>query len=292
MKTITLLILTGLFSLGGSCTSKLNSNHLSKNQETGFPFFFAINSVAACCFFLIEGGFRLSVNLPTLLYSVLYAGVVVLAIFSNLKALQAAEISNVNVASGAGTLLLTSAVGFLFFRESLTLTKALRILLMLAGTLLIFLERRTKKGVRRGFLPALLGVLAASLANTLVLKFYANTPNVADDSSFFFWTNAVLLFAALLWLMLRQLRSPVSLKEYSFLLKPRCLIPFVGNTVCSNVGSLLSLQLVARLDISILSPLTGAIGCTVNLLASLIFKEKLGICSYLAAALALIAVII
>lgn len=286
MDIIIFFILTALFSLGGQCTGKLNSNHLAKSGKAGLPLFYAINSFVACLFFLASSGFRLSFTPATGLFALLYAGVVLLALFSNLWALRVAEISNVSVVSGAGNLLLTSAMSFLFFKEALSPTKLIRILLMLAGVFLIFLERRTKGKSGRGFLPAMAGMLGAGLGNSLVLKFYGQASNVADDSSFFFFTNAILALFAIGWLLLQREPLPRAL------LHPFALIPFAGNTLCSNAASLIALQLITRMELSVYTPLTGALGCVINLLASLLFKEKLGICSYLAAVLSLIAIII
>ena len=70
------------------------------------------------------------------------------------------------------------------------------------------------------------------------------------------------------------------------------LICWGGSTVCSNVGSLLTVKLLAIVDISIYTPVWSALGVIISLTASIIFREKLGIFSYLAAAVACVAVII
>ncbi|MBQ8893873.1 MAG: hypothetical protein IJ043_05630 [Clostridia bacterium] len=283
-----MIIFLGLFGMGGQCTAKLTSNTVGKSRSS-FAFFLAVNGIVACLFFLISGGFRIGINSITLLFSLLYAAVVLLALFCNLKALQLAEICNVNVMNSAGGLLINSAVGFLFFQEHIDFPKLLRILLMLGAVLLIFLEKRTGKKPKPGFLPVLLGMIGAGLANNLLLKFYAMTPGTANENSFFFLTNAMLTGGAALWFLALQKRVPVPLKP---LLTPRSLLPFAGNTVCSNVNSLISLQLIGRLELSVYTPLTGALNVLVNLLASLLFREKLGVYSYLAAALALVATLI
>ena len=76
------------------------------------------------------------------------------------------------------------------------------------------------------------------------------------------------------------------------LLRPRRLISLAGNTVCSNISSLVGIWIVAQMDISVYTPIGSALGIVVGVVASLIFREKLGIFSYLAAAVACAALII
>ena len=70
------------------------------------------------------------------------------------------------------------------------------------------------------------------------------------------------------------------------------MIAIAGNTVCGNISSIVSVLIMAQLDVSIYSPISSALGIIVGVIGSLMFKEKLGVYAYIAAAVSCIAVII
>jgi len=267
--------------LGGNCFSKLSSNQL--RDSGAYSVFFAINSVVACLFFWITNGFQLQLDGVTAVFSLLYAVVVLLSLYSHMTALQSIPIAYLAIVSSTANLLLTSLFGVLLFEETFAWLSACRILLMLAASILIFLERKEKHGLKKiPWLP-LIGYVAAGVGNYLVLKFYTRVPHEASDSSFFFFTNAVLVIVAVFGLILTRQRFRFSLRNS---------IPFIANTLCSNMGSLISLWLIARTAAVFYNPISSALGTLSVMLASVIFKEKLGVLSCVAACLAIIAVII
>ncbi len=92
-----------------------------------------------------------------------------------------------------------------------------------------------------------------------------------------------MMIVAVGWLLLRRQRMELSL---------RGMLPFVANTLCSNAVSLISIGLIARTDAVVYNPITSAIGTLCVMATSVLFKEKIGIRSCLAAGLAILAVII
>ena len=245
--------------------------------------FFTINSGIACLFFWTTNGFRLQLDGATAVFALIYAGVVLLSLWSHMTALQSIPIAYLAIVGSAGNLLLTSLFGVVLFREAFQWQSALRILLMLAASILIFLEQKGKGGLKRIPLLPLIGYVAAGVGNYLVLKFYTQVPHQASDSSFFFFTNVVLIIVALFgWALTRQ--------RFRFSL--RSAIPFVANTLCANMGSLISLWLIARTAAVFYNPVSSALGTLSVMLSSVIFKEKIGVLSCVAACLAVIAVII
>ena len=65
-----------------------------------------------------------------------------------------------------------------------------------------------------------------------------------------------------------------------------------GNVICSNVGSLMGILLIALIDVSVYSPVTSALTILAGVAGSLLLRERLGLLSYLAAALACVAMVI
>lgn len=267
--------------LGGNCFSKLSSNQL--RDGGAYSVFFAINSVIACLFFWVTNGFQLQLDGVTAVFSLLYAVVVLLSLYSQMTALQSIPIAYLAIVGSAANLLLTSLLGVVLFQETFTWQAACRILLMLLASVLLFLERKEKGRLQKFPLLPMTGYVAACAGNYLVLKFYTQVPHQASDSSFFFFTNAFLLIMAVLWLLLSRQRLSFSLRNA---------IPFIANTLCSNMGSLVSLWLIARTAAVFYNPISSALGTLSVMFASVIFKEKLGVLSCVAACLAIIAVII
>ena len=280
METIILFVLFFAGTLGGNCCSKLSSNRLEKG---GYAVFFLINSGIACLFFLISGGFSLQAEWITAGFSLLYSCVVLLVLYSNMKLLQRMPIAYASIISSAANLLLTSLLGGWLFEEPFGWQTAVRIGLMLAASALIFAERKGVVRPTKGFLFPLTTYVAGCVSNYLVLKLYTCVPHRASDSSFFFFTNLIMMIVAVGWLLLRRQRMELSL---------RGMLPFVANTLCSNAVSLISIGLIARTDAVVYNPITSAIGTLCVMATSVLFKEKIGIRSCLAAGLAILAVII
>ena len=82
---------------------------------------------------------------------------------------------------------------------------------------------------------------------------------------------------------MKEIVTGFSLKEVFFM---------VGNTLCSNIGSLLSVAILAKMAVSMYSPITSALGVLNNVAVSLSFKEKQGKYTWIAVAIALVAVLI
>lgn len=290
----------GLFlaQLGGLAFSKYSSRQLDGRSTDGYAFFMLINGLTACAFFFVSGGFRVTFTVNTLLFAVVYALIVLMSLITTLKAYQTVEISNVNVVQNASNLVASSALGCLLFDETIDGVKILRILLMLAAVVLIFFGTGAKRpsGDRHSARPLRFAVIAllltvAASGSVLVPKFYARASGVADDNSFFFLTNAVLVIGAMLWLTVLRLRDGVkaSLPDSFFNWR---LVFFMGNTVCANVASLIGIRLIARMDVSLYTPISAAIGILCGGVASVLFREKWNVFAVLAVVLAAVAVMV
>ena len=301
MNVTLLFLFLSLSGIGSRLFSKFCSNLIVGNTTAGYALFYTLNSLVACGFFLVTSGFDLTLNLPTLLYSFLYALVVLAALFFSLLAYRLFAVASLSVLSSALTPVTTSLVGALLFREHPGARTLIRIGVMLIAVFLVFADtakHREKPGVvpskkRRGALIFVLsGMILSSCASTIVTKYYALSPRVAEENSFFFFTNAILAVGALSLLLTEALRHPSELRSAAGLLKPKSLISLVGNAVCSNVGSLVSIWLLAQLDVSVFTPISSALGILTGVIVSLLLREKPGIFSYLAAAVACLAVIL
>ncbi|MBQ9086898.1 MAG: hypothetical protein IJY47_06890 [Clostridia bacterium] len=303
MSIALLFFISFAVGVGAKAFSKLCSNMVAQSSAAKYSLILVVNSLVACLFFWISSGFSLSVNTYTLCYSIIYALVVAISILSGVIAYRYASISDVNVISGACGMVCTAVVGWSFFSERVETVELLRLAVMLAATGFVFLDQKRKvsaehaaTAVRKRNLVSLVAVMAViaacGCANTMVLKCFAMSKSVTDEISFFFFTNVVLCVGAAMVFWGACLRKKRKLRDALLLLYPKRLISIAGNTVCSNISSVVSVLIIAQMDVSIYSPISSAIGIMVGLVGSLIFRERLGVFSYVAAALACAAVII
>lgn len=295
-----LFLITSVVSLMSKAFSKLCSNMVAQSSAAKYSLILIVNSLLACLFFWCSGGFSLSINAPTLGYSVVYALVVAVSLLLNLLVYRYASISGVNILSSGCAMLCSTAVGWLAFSEQIDERDLIRLSIMLAAVFLVFLDQkrrdRKEREEKKSNLICLFLMIAVmtlcSCASTVVLKLFTESDAVTDEISFFFLTNFVLLVgAAAVFGGACNFRRG-AFRESIALLRPKRIISVVGNTVCSNISSVISVLIIAQMDLSVYSPISAAIGIVIGLLGSLMFRERLGVLSYVAAAVACVAVII
>ncbi|MBE6548943.1 MAG: hypothetical protein E7670_00780 [Ruminococcaceae bacterium] len=298
-----LFLITAVVSLGSKAFLKLCSNILTQNSVAKYSLILIINSFVACLFFGIFGSFKIAVNRATFLYSVIYAVIAAVSIISGVVVYRYASISNVNVVSSSCGMICTAIVGWIFFTEKVDRLNIIRLIIMLVAIVFVFFDQKKKESAikptmerKKGDLFSLAIIITiitvCGCANTVVLKAFAMSKKVTDENSFFFLTNVFLLIVALTIFMAECIQKKGEFKNSAELLHPKKLIAIGGNTVCSNISSLVSVLIVAQLDVSIYSPISSALGIIVGLVGSLIFRERLGVFAYIAAAVACVAVVI
>ena len=303
MDIVLLFALFALVGIGANVFSKLCSNTVTHDSTARYSLVLIINSIVACFFFLCFSGFRIRLNTQTLIFASVYALVVALSVISNVIVYRYASISNVNVISSACAMICTAALGVLFFSEDFNLTSAARIVIMMLAILFVFADQRAhqkneasapEQG-KRGLL-ALIALIAlisiAGCANTVVLKLFSDSPTVTDENSFFFFTNVVLCLGSAIVFLIACLSKKGELRDSLSLLRPKELFSIAGKTVVSNISSLLSIFIIARVDMIVFSPISSAIGILVGVIGSMLFRERLGKFSYIAAVASVIAVVL
>ena len=127
---------------------------------------------------------------------------------------------------------------------------------------------------------------------TVISKLFAISETVTDEHSFYLMTNVFMLLSALSAFAVLSIKERGGIRDSLVILTPKKLAPTVLNVVSNNTCSLVMIPLLAAVDLSFFTPLTAAYGVIVSVVASLCFKEKLGVYSYLGAAVAIIAMII
>ena len=289
-------------TVGSRIFGKLCSNIISTSSVSSYALYQIASGTVACIFFFISGGFRLQINLVTAIYSLIFALIVAVSVLSIL-AYKVVNVSMVTILSSTTTIIGTSLLGALVFKESLEFTTVIRILIMLVAVVFTFLDMQRNRAVmgKRGKITkigifilalAMLITLLSNAASTIITKFYALDIRVVDKNSFFFFTNVFLIILAAIALAVDGIINREHFKAAMTMLKPKKLITLSGNTVCSNVVSLIGVPLLALIDISVYTPIMSALGIISGVVASLLFREKLGVFSYIAALIACITVVL
>ena len=257
-----------------------------------------LTSFFACVFFAIMAGFNLSANLGTLIYATLYAMIVALSMSNSLKILQYASIASAGVVSRAGTLIVTILTGTLLFGEKSGFIAVVRVVLMVAAVIFVFLDKRKstqQTNIKNS--PLLFAIYAGAgiiitTAATLLNKSFAQYPDRASDNVYFFYANLIMLAGVAAVLLAKFIKDPKSLSGARYALRPKYVLNVLLQTVLSDVYALINIMLLRGTEISWYTSVTAAVGIVLTVVSSLIFREKLGVYSYVATAICIAVVFI
>lgn len=277
-----ILLYAALFAANAinSFSQKKYSNGVSDLVDTYV--FSIVTGVIACLFFWCSNRFSLSFNLRTVVYSAVYAAVVLAAQVLGLLALRSAGITNSTVIRSAVSLPSIWALGLLLFRESFAWNSLISCLLMLAAGILLSVSR-SKGEMQRGELCTVGVVLSVcaglpSVFSTLLNKFFAvdlSAGTVTDSNSYFFLTNVFLLVICSLILPILCRRSGMRAADRFKQLSPKRIGLIVLSTVGSNVGSLLGVRILSIGTVSLYGPLSSALSMLAGFaVGMLFFREK------------------
>ena len=241
-----------------------------------------INALFACGFFYVSAGFKIAVNVPTVIYSVVYALIICVNLSAQIFAFSKAPVSVVTLMSMAGGILLPSVFGIMWFGEPLTLRLVISSILIIAAA---FLPFAGKKDDRKGFSAA--AVLTCILmfvlngASGVLIKLYAVDTTVCDSTSMFFLTNAAIVFVCFIALGIfvansRELRSEGDvarkiLRAYT----PLQSLLIVSKTALANFGSIVQVIVLAEMSVSTFSVLSSSMLLVgASAVSAFIFREK------------------
>ncbi len=296
-----LILLMILADLGCKYFGKHCSNLLVGQSVSGYALYNIFVGGVACLFFFFTGGCKLTVNLPTLRYAALYAFVSAVAVVVGVIAYRFANVSTITIITGTCSLLATASFGAILFQESIRIPTVVRITAMLLAVILSFMDKNKqtaslnataspKKKTSLLIIPIVLIMLAYQSGAVIIQKYYALDPTVADENSFFFLTNVFIIAVALLVMACDGIKKPAHFKTALSMVNPKKTLVLIFNILCSGACSLLGIFLIARMDLSVYSPIMSAIGILSGVAASLLLRERLGSLSYVAAAIACITV--
>jgi len=279
---------------------KFCSNTVTCGGRAKYTLYFLTTSVVACGVFYAFSGFNLSVNLTTAVYGFLYAIIVFFSLISSLLVYNYGTVSTINIIANAGIMIVGPIFGKLLFGDAFDWRRLLRIGLMLGAVLLVFLDSRDKEEANedkkknsKGALALLTGIyVLATTLNTLLCKHYTLSPTATDENSMFFMTNVFLTLGAVAVLACDFIKGNATPKETVQILNFKNLGIWLGNVFCSTLCTILGIWILELMDVTVYTPVSSAVIIVAALITSVILREKAGIFSYLAAAVACVAMVI
>ena len=207
-----------------------------------------------------------------------YALCYILMTYYSLKAFYVANLSVYSVFTMLGGMMLPFIVGTLFYNEEISAFKILCCVLIVISVLL---NIRKGNGGKKAFLYYIMVFFLNGMVG-VISKVHQNSEIVHTDStSFMFYSGIFTVVICSVWLLAKGERLP--------LLKGKSLLYSAGDGVLNGVGDLLLLIAIAELPASVQYPLVTGGVMVFSTLISMLRREKLVACEYLAAVIALVA---
>jgi drug/metabolite transporter (DMT)-like permease len=287
--------------------SKFNSNTVPGGDRTKYAMYFLISALAACVSFVCFSGFSINLNLPTVIYGIIFAVMAFISLLSGLHIYRYATVAVVNIFISCIGMVLTPIIAALFFSEELDLIKIIRICIVIVSSVLIYFDTRTKNGVDTVKVKGggsilksgtfmLIFLLAAQIfvnqGTSVITKMFASDTSVTDENSFLFVTNLILAVGAAVVITVDLVTKKTTVKDTLAIISPKNLVLWSGSTLLSAISSLLTLVIISQMDVMVFNPLTSALTIVASLGCSFILKEKMSVYAYIAAAVACVAIII
>lgn len=298
--SLTSFFLILLFSLTGAssaCLSKVYVRTCSPTPSNNNIFLF-FNSLFACIYFAVSVRFALTLDVEIAKYSVIYATLISVHLLVDLISLRMMSLVLYLVFQGFGSTIVPCIAETIVFDAPITPQTIISIVLMSLAILLpIFFAKQVGMNIKSTIFGLLI-MLTCGCANFFG-KFIVANQHVNDNaSSLFFFTNLFMMIIPIT-LMIQtiakgqkataeendsQEKITVLCKKKSFIDRFRSIFPGFGIipllvillcTISSNSGSLLSIILLRRVSMTLLSISSRAFSLLFSLLASLfIFKEN------------------
>lgn len=245
-----------------------------------------VHPIAAMYFFLLAGG-NVPLNLPSALFAAVYAVLCLSSVIFSMTALGRVNLIYISVFSGAGGVVLPFLFDLIFQGQGLSVTRFLAVAVRLCA---IIIPLMTNKEEMKNLLVCVFLFLVSGAA-TIVPRLYSAYPGVVSDNSYCFWTNIFILPIATLAVLKKNSVKAVAEDMKKIPLKAYLCV--FATTACSNIGSLVTLQILRMVDVSVYAVISGSVGMLETvLLSTLVYKEKFTVRSAVSVVCSIAAVVL
>ncbi len=285
--------------LGISCILSSLDTLLTKTFQKGFKrdtihfvMYNFVGAVIGSVYFFIASGFEIEMNGITLAFSFIYAAVVFLSLVLSICILSRISISLTSITSNAGSIILTSVGGMIFFGEKMTIQHIFSAILILAAVVIPY-----RKLVKTGFKKESIWICIIYFfyigLGGMVPKFYTRAEGVCDTVSWFFMTNLILVVVCGVFAICYALKKQEKIGKVLRTLTPGQLGNLAVRTAISNICSVMQVVIFTTMAISVYSVVNASVGLVLSaIMSGVVFKEPLPKENKIGVALAVAAVII
>lgn len=265
---MTILCYLGIFLCGAVSTFSMQKYGRSEQTRSGIWIYALVTGAIAMGVFWTTAGFSVTLNPRTILYAAFIAVLAIASYFTELPVYRFMGVAEVAVITTGGTLILSSISGVLLFHEELTVLSILRILLMLAAILVLFFESKhdapSSDGKAQKKLSVIgllfcIGIILIGTLNTIATKYIAIDPLVTNENSLFFFTNVLVTAFAILCLFIENRGRFKGCLSNVRAVSPIQYLMILGNTVASNISSLLGVLILENGNLTLYVPLSNAL---------------------------------
>ncbi|MBR5308224.1 MAG: hypothetical protein IKU43_05590 [Clostridia bacterium] len=303
---IVFLVFSAIFAvtLLSVLLNKSCSNILANKGSAGKAVYVLVTGIFACINFWAFSGCTLEINWNCIYLSFFYA---ICSFLSGISIIvyKYADIATVNVTKSSLSLLFSTLVGFIIFDESPSVSKLVRIALMLVAVFCIFLDGREqlKRSGNDGstVVDKKHGILMFILINAMLIPVYcfgayqnkivASTDFVPDMNSYFFMTNVFMILFTLVWIAFLAKKDKNNVTQCISLVKSKSILPMIVLVFFGSLAAVLAVIILKYMEVSVYSPINSALSFICAALSSVIFREKIGKFVWCSVALAIFAVV-
>ncbi len=264
-----------------SAAGGLSSGFIKQYQKTAptgnaaYCLYCLIMSVCAMTYFFITGGFRVAVNGPTVLFSVIAGLDTVIVVILSVVAMKYIDLITLSFSQSCGSMIIPVLFGILFLNERTSLLFWISAALMAAAVLLPILMKGKPKerGTVIGYICCVILFFAGGMYLVL-LKLFQNSSNVTNENAYCFLMNVVMFVvttAGFLILSKRQSSVKTELQKFT----PKHIAYVVVSAAASNSSTLLSFVVMQGMSIALMTILGTSLGILITaFLSVIVFKER------------------
>ena len=287
MGTALLLLIS--CCLVGNTSSIITRNYARKTATVpnAYNIYLLLVPPIASLFFFFSAKGTVTLNVPTFLFSLVYAVMSLTSMRLSLAAYQRANLVHISVFSSAGGVIFPFLFEVLIWGENFSGNRILSVLLRLATVMIpLIADRKSFRGM-----TVCLATFFLSGVVGIVPKLYIEHPSTMDTNTFCFWTN-IFILPIICTITLRR-SGPKKLLTNIRQIPPVLYLSLLASIMLSNTGTLLSMQALHHISATLSSVISSSLNMVViTLLSVFLYRERLTKATATSVILSILAIIL
>ena len=145
MYIFVLYLISALLALSQNITAKFTSNALVGRPITAYAMFTLTSGAVSCLFYWMKNGFKINATPTVILFALGFTLALCLSNIGILTVYRYMNVANVLVILSSSQLIMISLAGVLFFKETVTFVKVIKLSLMLICIFLSFIDTKRRE---------------------------------------------------------------------------------------------------------------------------------------------------